>query len=75
MESDRVLVLDRGRFVEFDSPHALLQRRDSLFSALVDETGSTNAMQLRSQAAAAAAAAAATSESVSSIDSSSKASY
>jgi hypothetical protein len=35
----RVLVMDRGRAAEFDSPAALLARPDSLFRALVDQAG------------------------------------
>lgn len=35
MDCDRVLVMDRGRVAEFDSPQALLQRPNSAFSKLV----------------------------------------
>ncbi|KAI8895799.1 hypothetical protein BC833DRAFT_529020, partial [Globomyces pollinis-pini] len=44
---DRVLVLDAGRMVEYDSPYTLLQKPDSLFSQLVDATGAANAELLR----------------------------
>jgi len=44
MDSDRILVVDEGNAVEFDSPAALLER-DGLFSSLVN--GSPNASFLR----------------------------
>ncbi|KAJ2999336.1 hypothetical protein HDV02_003117 [Globomyces sp. JEL0801] len=44
---DRVLVLDAGRMVEYDAPYTLLQKPDSLFSQLVDATGTANAELLR----------------------------
>ncbi|KAL3679103.1 hypothetical protein R1sor_022059 [Riccia sorocarpa] len=37
MDSDKVLVLDAGRLQEYDSPARLLQRPESLFTALVRE--------------------------------------
>ncbi|KND00120.1 uncharacterized protein SPPG_04462 [Spizellomyces punctatus DAOM BR117] len=48
---DRVLVLDNGCRAEFDSPHNLLARPESLFSQLVDATGAANAQLLREIAA------------------------
>ncbi|KAF9156295.1 Canalicular multispecific organic anion transporter 2 [Actinomortierella ambigua] len=51
IDFDKVLVLDRGQVVEFDSPHALLWRPGSLFGQLVDETGEQNATMLRTMAA------------------------
>ncbi|KIJ68811.1 hypothetical protein HYDPIDRAFT_81693, partial [Hydnomerulius pinastri MD-312] len=36
MDADRVMVLDAGRIVEFDSPRELLKRDGSMFRALVD---------------------------------------
>ncbi|KAF9156293.1 Multidrug resistance-associated protein 1 [Actinomortierella ambigua] len=51
IDFDKVLVLDRGQVVEFDSPHALLRRHGSLFGRLVDETGEQNATMLRTMAA------------------------
>ncbi|KAI8853708.1 P-loop containing nucleoside triphosphate hydrolase protein [Chytridium lagenaria] len=53
IDYDRILVLDQGEIAEFDSPAALLARdgRDglpqSIFSALVDETGAANSAALR----------------------------
>lgn len=37
MDSDRVMVLDQGRIVEFDSPDNLLKIKDSLFYSLAKE--------------------------------------
>lgn len=39
MDSDRILVMDAGRLVEFDSPMNLLNRSDGYFRRLFDETG------------------------------------
>ncbi|KAK0404544.1 hypothetical protein QR680_017501 [Steinernema hermaphroditum] len=39
MDSDRVMVLDRGQLIECDHPHVLLQNEASYFSFLVNETG------------------------------------
>jgi len=47
VDFDRVLVLDFGRVREFDTPANLLRNADSLFSAMVDETGETQAATLR----------------------------
>lgn len=38
MDSDRVMVLDEGKLVEFDEPYLLLQNKDSLFSKMVEHT-------------------------------------
>ena len=38
MDSDRVLVLDDGRVVEFDSPSALLAKKDGVFKSMVDKS-------------------------------------
>lgn len=35
MDSDRVLVMDKGKVVEFDSPGELLKKKDGYFYALV----------------------------------------
>ncbi|ORZ33398.1 P-loop containing nucleoside triphosphate hydrolase protein [Catenaria anguillulae PL171] len=51
IDYDRIAVLSNGELVEFASPHELLQRPDSLFTALVEETGAENAMLLRRLAA------------------------
>ncbi|CAH0600505.1 unnamed protein product [Chrysodeixis includens] len=39
MDSDRVLVMDKGEAVEFDHPHILLSNPNSVFSSMVRETG------------------------------------
>ena len=39
MNSDKIIVLDAGRLVEFDSPLRLLGKEGGLFKALVDESG------------------------------------
>ena len=44
---DRVVVLQNGELVEFDSPHSLLSDPKSLFSMLADATGSSNSKILR----------------------------
>lgn len=38
MDSDRVMVLDEGKLVEFDEPYLLLQKEDTLFSQMVEHT-------------------------------------
>lgn len=47
MDSDRVLVMDAGRAVEFDHAHRLFQNKDGFLSKLVDETGPVNAQNLK----------------------------
>jgi ATP-binding cassette subfamily C (CFTR/MRP) protein 4 len=47
MDSDRVLVLDSGRVVEFDAPAILLRNELGLFSALVAATGRDTSKKLR----------------------------
>ncbi|KAJ7198849.1 P-loop containing nucleoside triphosphate hydrolase protein, partial [Mycena pura] len=39
MDADKIMVLDAGRIVEFDSPKALLQNKNGMLCALVDESG------------------------------------
>ncbi|XP_018565535.1 probable multidrug resistance-associated protein lethal(2)03659 isoform X2 [Anoplophora glabripennis] len=39
MDSDKVLVMDAGRVVEFDRPQTLLQNTDGVFYSLVREAG------------------------------------
>ncbi|KAL0579441.1 hypothetical protein V5O48_002547 [Marasmius crinis-equi] len=38
MDADKILVLDAGRIVEFDTPKALLEKKDGKLKALVDES-------------------------------------
>ncbi|KAJ3009785.1 UNVERIFIED_CONTAM: hypothetical protein HDU68_002501 [Siphonaria sp. JEL0065] len=40
---DRIIVLDAGTLVEYDTPANLLQRENSVFKSLVDATGVANA--------------------------------
>ncbi|KAF9429464.1 CD9 antigen [Entomortierella beljakovae] len=39
MDSDKILVMERGRVSEFDSPHRLLKDKDSLFYKLAEQAG------------------------------------
>ncbi|XP_075982413.1 putative multidrug resistance-associated protein lethal(2)03659 [Anticarsia gemmatalis] len=39
MDSDKVLVMDAGRMVEFAHPHILLQNTEGVLRAMVDQTG------------------------------------
>ncbi|CAN1302447.1 ABC transporter C family member 2 [Linum perenne] len=48
IDCDRVLLLDSGRVLEYDSPEELLSRDDSAFSKMVQSTGSANSQYLRS---------------------------
>jgi ABC-type multidrug transport system fused ATPase/permease subunit len=47
MDSTRVLVLDKGQVVEFDTPAKLLENKDGIFTSMVDATGPSNAEHLR----------------------------
>ncbi|CAI6364367.1 unnamed protein product [Macrosiphum euphorbiae] len=40
MDSDKVLVMDKGKMVEFDHPHNLLQNKEGVFYKMVEQTGS-----------------------------------
>jgi ABC-type multidrug transport system fused ATPase/permease subunit len=51
IDYDRILVLDKGEVVEFDSPTKLLEDEKSVFTSLVNETGNNNATLLKSLAA------------------------
>ncbi|KAG6919579.1 hypothetical protein DXG01_004242 [Tephrocybe rancida] len=44
MDADKIMVLDAGRIVEFDSPKALLKIADGKLKALVDESGDRDAL-------------------------------
>lgn len=46
MDSDKVLVMDQGKMVEFDHPYILLQNKDGFLSKMIAETGKQNAVQL-----------------------------
>ena len=47
IDSDRIVVLDRGQVLECDTPAALLAKPDSAFSSMVDETGPVMSAFLR----------------------------
>lgn len=46
IDSDRVLVMDTGRAVEFDEPHILLQKTDGIFRDMVNALGALEAKRL-----------------------------
>ncbi|XP_050518856.1 ATP-binding cassette sub-family C member 4-like [Diabrotica virgifera virgifera] len=46
MDSDKVLVMDAGRVVEFDHPYTLLQNQNGVFYSLVLQTGKATARTL-----------------------------
>eukprot|EP00731_Ephydatia_muelleri_P021706 Em0014g297a len=50
MDSDRILVLNRGRIKEFNIPYLLLSDRTSLFRKMVKHTGSIAAQKLQRMA-------------------------
>ena len=47
MDSNRIMVMDKGELKEFDSPRKLLSNPTGLFSGLVRDTGPANAEYLR----------------------------
>ncbi|XP_053600633.1 ATP-binding cassette sub-family C member 4-like isoform X2 [Plodia interpunctella] len=51
IDSDKILVLDAGKLIEFDHPHKLLQNKKGAFRRMVAETGPTMAQLLHQQAA------------------------
>ncbi|XP_075666925.1 ABC transporter C family member 12-like isoform X3 [Castanea sativa] len=48
IDSDRILVLDAGQVLEYDTPEELLSNEGSAFSRMIQSTGPTNAQYLRS---------------------------
>ncbi|XP_066266498.1 ATP-binding cassette sub-family C member 4-like [Branchiostoma lanceolatum] len=50
IDSDRIMVLQEGRVQEMGEAHALLQDRDGVFTAMVDQSGTTLATELREAA-------------------------
>ena len=46
MDSDRILVLDQGKIMEFDEPYILLQKEDGHLTKMVLEAGKTEAGKL-----------------------------
>ncbi|KIY48677.1 P-loop containing nucleoside triphosphate hydrolase protein [Fistulina hepatica ATCC 64428] len=49
MDADKIMVLDAGRIVEFDSPQALLEIEGGWFRALVDESGDKDRLYMMAQ--------------------------
>lgn len=47
MDSDRVLVMDSGKIVEFDHANSLLENEDGFLSKLVNESGPVHAQHLK----------------------------
>ncbi|XP_067128897.1 ATP-binding cassette sub-family C member 4-like [Centruroides vittatus] len=50
IDSDRVLVLDKGKIQEFDMPYKLLENKEGTFYNLVKNTGNTSMKQLNNTA-------------------------
>ncbi|GAA0146210.1 ATP-binding cassette [Lithospermum erythrorhizon] len=48
IDCDRILLLDAGQVLEYDTPETLLQKEESAFSKMVQSTGAANAQYLRS---------------------------
>eukprot|EP00163_Fabomonas_tropica_P004945 TRINITY_DN14419_c0_g1_i1.p1 TRINITY_DN14419_c0_g1~~TRINITY_DN14419_c0_g1_i1.p1 ORF type:complete len:148 (-),score=40.94 TRINITY_DN14419_c0_g1_i1:85-528(-) len=46
MDMDKILVLDKGRVAEFDSPVNLLQDPSGLFYSMIEDTGASSAAKL-----------------------------
>ncbi|GBG83673.1 hypothetical protein CBR_g37475 [Chara braunii] len=46
VDSDRILVMDDGKALEYDTPIRLLKKEDGAFASLVKSTGSANAQYL-----------------------------
>ncbi|KAL3283454.1 hypothetical protein HHI36_006598 [Cryptolaemus montrouzieri] len=47
MDSDKVLVMDAGKVIEYDHPYTLLQNPDGVFSRMVAEAGRSLSDQLK----------------------------
>ncbi|KAF5283708.1 hypothetical protein FQR65_LT13743 [Abscondita terminalis] len=50
MDSDKIMVMDNGRLLEFDHPYVLLQNKNSVFYNLVQQSGNSMAGLLRNTA-------------------------
>ena len=50
MDSNRILVLDDGKVMEFDSPGKLLENSDGYLSQLVNQTGHSRKKKLMQMA-------------------------
>ncbi|GJE99674.1 multidrug resistance-associated ABC transporter [Phanerochaete sordida] len=49
MDYDKIMVLDAGRLVEFDTPRALLQKKDGLLYALVEQSADKDLLYIAAQ--------------------------
>jgi len=47
MDSDRVIVMSEGQVVEFAPPQQLINKKNGVFSSMVDDTGAKSARFLR----------------------------
>jgi ATP-binding cassette, subfamily C (CFTR/MRP), member 4 len=47
IDSDRILVMDSGKGVEFDHPHNLLADEEGFFTKMVNATGAETSKQLK----------------------------
>jgi len=47
IDSDRIMVLEKGQLMELDTPAALLTNPNSLFTKLVEDTGPQESTRLR----------------------------
>lgn len=50
MDSDKIMVLEEGRVVEFDHPYNLLQNKDSQFYELITKTKDLDFLDLMEMA-------------------------
>ena len=50
IDYDKIVVLDNGSLVEYDSPKVLLEREGGAFASMVDETGEEMSAMLRARA-------------------------
>lgn len=50
LDSDKILVMDQGKVVEFDHPYVLLQEKDGFFSRMVESTGDVMSNHLKNVA-------------------------